>query len=80
MSERFAVGQGVSRLEDPRLLRGHGRYMDDLEIPGLTHGFVLRSPHAHAAIRGIDTAKASGMPGTTSKRWSAGVPPAATSG
>ena len=63
MSERFAVGQGVARLEDPRLLRGHGRYMDDLEIPGLTHGFVLRSPHAHAAIRGIDTAKASGMPG-----------------
>ena len=63
MVERFAIGQGVSRLEDPRLLKGGGRFMDDLDLPNAAHGFVLRSPHAHARIRGIDTAAAAAMPG-----------------
>ena len=63
MVERFAIGQGVSRLEDPRLLKGGGRFMDDLDLPNAAHGFVLRLPHAHARIRGIDTAAAAAMPG-----------------
>ena len=63
MVERFAIGQGVSRLEDPRLLKGGGRYMDDLQIPELTHGYILRSPHAHARIVFIDTETAAEMPG-----------------
>jgi len=63
MVERFAIGQGVSRLEDPRLLKGGGRYMDDLQIPELTHGYILRSPHAHARILSVDTAEAQRMPG-----------------
>ena len=63
MVERFAIGQGVSRLEDPRLLKGGGRYMDDLQIPELTHGYILRSPHAHARIVSIDTEAAAKMPG-----------------
>ncbi len=50
----FAVGQGVPRFEDPRLLKGGGRYVDDIVLPGMAFGFVLRSPHAHANISSID--------------------------
>ena len=44
----FALGQPVSRFEDQRLLKGGGRYVDDLKLPGMAYGVVLRSPHAHA--------------------------------
>ena len=37
----FAIGQGVSRFEDPRLIRGGGRYVDDIKLPGMAHGVVL---------------------------------------
>ena len=53
----FAVGQPVSRFEDPRLLRGGGRYVDDIVLPRMAFGCVLRSPHAHARIRAIDLAR-----------------------
>jgi carbon-monoxide dehydrogenase large subunit len=53
----------VPRFEDPRLLRGGGRYVDDIVLPGMAFGFVLRSPHAHARIRGIDTAAAKAASG-----------------
>jgi aerobic carbon-monoxide dehydrogenase large subunit len=59
----FAIGQPVSRFEDPRLLRGGGRYVDDLVLPGMAYGVVLRSPHAHARIRSIDTRAAKAAPG-----------------
>src|SRR6188472_1872057 len=59
----FAVGQGVTRFEDPRLLRGGGRYVDDIVLPRMAFGYVLRSPHAHAKIRAIDTTRASAAPG-----------------
>src|SRR6266542_4172887 len=59
----FAIGQSVSRFEDPRLLRGGGRYVGDIVLPGMAFGFVLRSPHAHARIRAIDTSKAKAAPG-----------------
>src|SRR4029077_14355772 len=59
----FAIGQGVPRFEDPRLVRGGGRYVDDIVLPGLAFGHVLRSPHAHARIRSIDTAKGKAAPG-----------------
>jgi carbon-monoxide dehydrogenase large subunit len=69
----FAVGQGVARFEDPRLLKGGGRYVDDVVLPRMAFGYVLRSPHAHAKIRSIDTARASGAPGVllilTSTDW-----------
>ena len=55
----FAVGQSVSRFEDPRLLKGGGRYVGDMVLPGMAFGCVLRSPHAHARIRAIDTAASS---------------------
>src|SRR5215472_15555205 len=59
----FALGQAVPRFEDPRLLRGGGRYVDDMVLPRMVFGHVLRSPHAHALIRGIDTAAAKAAPG-----------------
>ena len=69
----FSIGQSVSRFEDPRLLRGGGRYVDDVALPNMAYGFVLRSPHAHARIRSIDTRAAEAAPGVlavlTGKYW-----------
>ena len=59
----FAIGQGVSRFEDPRLIRGGGRYTDDIKLPGMTHAVVLRSPYAHAKIKSIDSKAAKSAPG-----------------
>jgi carbon-monoxide dehydrogenase large subunit len=59
----FAIGQSVLRREDPRLLRGQGRYFDDLNIADQLYAAVVRSPHAHADIRSVDTSAASRMPG-----------------
>ncbi len=59
----FAIGQSVSRFEDPRLLKGGGRYVGDMVLPGMAFGYVLRSPHAHARIRAIDTGRAKAAPG-----------------
>jgi carbon-monoxide dehydrogenase large subunit len=59
----FAIGQPVPRFEDPRLIRGGGRYIADMVFPGMAFGYVLRSPHAHARIRKIDTQKAKAAPG-----------------
>ncbi len=60
---KFGLSQSVRRVEDPRLLLGQGRYTDDIALPGAAAGHVLRSPHAHAAIRGLDTTAAQAMPG-----------------
>jgi carbon-monoxide dehydrogenase large subunit len=57
------MGQAVRREEDPRLLKGKGRYVDDVRLPGEARGYVLRSPHAHARIRSVDTSKALAAPG-----------------
>src|SRR5215471_7119238 len=59
----FALGQSVPRFEDPRLVRGGGRYVGDILLPGMAFGCVLRSPHAHAKIRAIDTSAAKAAPG-----------------
>ncbi len=59
----FAIGQSVSRFEDPRLLKGGGRYVGDMALPGMVFGYVLRSPHAHARIRSINAAQAKAAPG-----------------
>ena len=60
---RFAIGQPVSRKEDPVLLQGAGRYADDVSIPGQLYARFVRSDHAHAVIRSIDTETARTMPG-----------------
>ena len=59
----FAIGQGVPRFEDPRLVRGGGRYIDDVVYPGMAFGVVLRSPHGHAKILSIKTDNAKAAPG-----------------
>ncbi len=59
----FAIGQGVPRFEDPRLVRGGGRYVDDIVYPGMAFGVVLRSPHGHAKILSIKTDNARAAPG-----------------
>jgi carbon-monoxide dehydrogenase large subunit len=59
----FAIGQGVPRFEDPRLVRGEGRYVGDMALPGMAFGHVLRSPHAHARILGLDASRAKAAPG-----------------
>ena len=59
----YALGQPVPRFEDPRLIQGGGRYVDDMAPPGVAHGVVLRSKHAHAKILSIDTSAAKAAPG-----------------
>jgi len=57
------IGASVRRKEDFRFLQGRGAYTDDFNRQGQLHAWILRSPHAHARIRGVDTAKAAAMPG-----------------
>ncbi|MFN8892371.1 MAG: xanthine dehydrogenase family protein molybdopterin-binding subunit [Betaproteobacteria bacterium] len=57
------VGQSVERREDTRFLTGRGQYTDDITLPGQTYGVFLRSPHAHARIKSIDTSAAAKAPG-----------------
>ncbi|MBM3356043.1 MAG: xanthine dehydrogenase family protein molybdopterin-binding subunit, partial [Betaproteobacteria bacterium] len=60
---RHGIGQPVPRTEDPVLLRGQGRYTDDLNEPGQAYAWMVRSNHAHGILRGIDAATAKSMPG-----------------
>lgn len=69
----FAIGQGVSRFEDPRLLRGGGRYTDDIKLPGMAHGVVLRSQRAHARIVSLDVSAAKAAPGVLAVLTSADI-------
>ncbi len=62
-NETGYIGQAVKRKEDARFLTGTGQYTDDVSLARQTHAYFLRSPHAHAKIRGIDTAKAKQAPG-----------------
>src|SRR5262244_2249674 len=56
-------GKSIKRREDPRFITGKGRYVDDVKLPGMTYAAFVRSPHAHARIRKIDTAAALRHPG-----------------
>jgi carbon-monoxide dehydrogenase large subunit len=60
---KFGIGQPVPRVEDPRFITGRGRYVDDIELPHQCHGVVVMSPHAHARIKRVDTAKAKAADG-----------------
>ncbi|HEX2772834.1 MAG TPA: molybdopterin cofactor-binding domain-containing protein, partial [Micromonosporaceae bacterium] len=63
MDERATVGFGRTlRKEDARFLRGRGKYVDDVRLPGMLHGAMLRSPYAHARIVSIDTSAAEAHP------------------
>src|SRR5499427_7621003 len=60
---QFGIGQSLKRVEDVRLLRGEGRFHHDVNLPGQVHMAVVRSTHAHARIRGIDSTAARHAPG-----------------
>ena len=60
---RSIIGDRPKRREDLRFITGRGSYLDDLAFEGLTHAVVLRSPHAHARIEGIETQMARMAPG-----------------
>jgi carbon-monoxide dehydrogenase large subunit len=57
------IGARMKRVEDPRLITGSARYLDDVVLPGMAYVAILRSPHAHARIKGIDTTRAAAAPG-----------------
>src|SRR6202035_5119517 len=63
MTALQSVGKAILRIEDPPLLRGEARFVDDIVLPGMLEAAFVRSPHAHAAIRGIDTTAAHQLPG-----------------
>lgn len=60
---KYGIGQPVLRFEDPRLLRGQGRFINDVNLPGQAHAVFVRSPHAHARITSIDIEEAKRAPG-----------------
>jgi carbon-monoxide dehydrogenase large subunit len=60
---RRQVGERIRRIEDPALLRGAGRFVGDIDLPGMLHAAFVRSPYAHAIIKGIDVGAAATMPG-----------------
>ena len=62
-NETGYIGQSVRRKEDARFLTGAGQFTDDVTMARQTQAYFLRSPHAHARIRGIDTSKAKKAPG-----------------
>ncbi len=57
------IGQSIKRVEDPRFIQGKGRYVANLQIPGMLHAAIVRSPHAHANIKRIDASAALAMEG-----------------
>src|SRR5713101_9032957 len=69
------VGRALKRSEDPRLIRGEGQYVDDLQFPGLTHLAFLRSPHAHARVLAIRTDAARKAPGVLAVVTAGDLPP-----
>jgi len=61
--EVSGMGHSMKRKEDPRFIRGQGRYVDDIQLPGMLHLDIVRSPFAHAKIKSIKTEKAMKVPG-----------------
>jgi carbon-monoxide dehydrogenase large subunit len=60
------VGRAVKRVEDPLLVTGRAEFIDNVTLPGMLHCAILRSPYAHAAIKGIDVSEAEKLPGVAS--------------
>ena len=73
-------GARVARLEDPALLTGRGRFVDDIQIPGALHACFVRAPHAHAKIRSIDISAALAMAGVHAVLTADDLPPRMATG
>jgi len=69
------IGKPLKRVEDPRLIKGIGTYVDDMKLPGMLHCAFVRSPHAHAKINGIQTDAAKVLPGVVAVFTGADVNP-----
>ena len=57
------IGKSVKRVEDNRFIKGEGKYTDDFNMDNQSYAIYVRSPHAHANIKGVDTSKAEAMEG-----------------
>src|SRR5713226_8000486 len=57
------IGHARKRKEDPRFIQGKGNYVDDIKLPGMLYGDLVRSPVAHARVKSINTKKALALPG-----------------
>src|SRR3989442_2357482 len=57
------LGESYKRKEDARFIRGQGNYVDDVQLPGMLYGDIVRSPYAHALIKNIDISAAMQVPG-----------------
>src|SRR5918992_1022569 len=76
------VGGGVLRKEDPELVTGHARYVDNISLPGMLWVGIVRSPFAHARVNGVELSRAREMPGVIAAfsgedlagEWAAGLP------
>jgi carbon-monoxide dehydrogenase large subunit len=79
VAERY-TGSAVKRVEDPRILSGRGRYVDDITLPNMAYAAFLRSPLAHGRITRIDTAEARGAPGVLAVYTGAELEPLLTPG
>src|SRR5712671_5513899 len=60
---KHGLGEAYKRKEDARFIRGQGNYVDDVQLPGMLYGDIVRSPYAHATIKNIDTSQALKVPG-----------------
>ncbi|MFI5087759.1 MAG: hypothetical protein ACHP7I_05140, partial [Terriglobales bacterium] len=63
MSEFSIIGRSIAMVDAAGKTTGHGKYTDDLSVPGMLIGKILHSPHPHARIKSIDTARARALPG-----------------
>src|SRR5437667_11237991 len=61
-AERY-TGASIKRSEDPRILTGAGRYVDDIKLPGMLHAAFVRSPMAHARVLSVDGSASQALPG-----------------
>jgi aerobic carbon-monoxide dehydrogenase large subunit len=68
------IGASLRRKEDRRLLTGRGRFLDDVQVPGLLHAIIVRSPHAHARLERFDDKVARGLPGVAAVLTLADLP------
>ncbi len=62
-AEICGMGHSMKRKEDPRFIRGEGKYIDDMQLPGMLYMDIVRSPYAHAKIKSINTEAALAVPG-----------------
>src|SRR2546423_12248607 len=60
---QHGLGEAYKRKEDARFIRGQGNYVDDVQLPGMLYGDIVRSPYAHALIKSVDTSQALQVPG-----------------